>query len=68
MQKENIIINSIQKIFQLTEYVALPTRKRLISIDVNFDCGLIKDATIRIPTDEPMIEEEIKDKIIEVLE
>jgi len=68
VDKDKIIINSIEKVFQITEYVALPAKKRLIAIDVNFDYTLIKEANIRIPTDKTLSEEEIKDKIIEVLQ
>lgn len=68
MKKENITINSIEKVFQTVEYVALPSEKRLIAIQVKFDYKLIKDAGFRVPTNEPITEEEIKDKIIEVLQ
>ena len=68
MQKENIIINSIEKNFDEYRFVSGPGLKTLTSINVNFDLKSIHGANINIPTRENLSEEEIKDKIIEVLQ
>lgn len=67
MNKDNIIINSIEKNFDIFKFVSGPDLKTLTSINVNFDLKSIHNANINIPTRENLSEEEIKDKIIEVL-
>ena len=68
MQKENIIINSIDKNFDIYTFISGPPLKTLTSINVNFDFKSIHNANINIQTRETLSEEEIKDKIIEVLQ
>lgn len=68
MQKENIIINSIAKNFTIRPFVEEMPKKELTSITIDFDYRTIRDAVLRIETDTPLTEEEIKDKIIEVLQ
>ena len=67
MNKKDITINSIEKNFDIFTFVSGPYLKTLTSIAVNFDFKSIHNANINIPTKETLSEEEIKDKIIEVI-
>ena len=67
MKRESIIINSIDKDYQRIPYVGEYGARRLKSLEVEFEYKNIS-STIKISTNEPLSEEEIKDKIIEVLE
>jgi hypothetical protein len=68
LNKEDITINSIEKNFDIFTFVSEPPLKTLISININFDFKSIHNANINIPTKETLSEEQIKDKIIEVLQ
>lgn len=68
MQKEDIIINSIEKEFGEKRYTGQSERiKTLVGLMVNFDYKSIAAAKIYIKTGQSLSEEEIKDKIIEVI-
>ena len=67
MNKENIIINSIDKKYQTIPYVGVYGARRIKSIEVEFNYKTVR-STIEISTNQPLSEEEIKDKIIEVMQ
>jgi hypothetical protein len=67
LNKDFIIINSINKNFEVITFVAQEPEKRLMSITVNFDYKAIKYAKITMDTSRALSEEEIKDKIVEVI-
>ena len=67
MKKGNILINSIDKNYQTIPYVGEYGVRRLKSLEVEFEYKNIR-STIKISTNEPLSEEQIKDKIIEVLQ
>lgn len=68
MQKDKIFINSIAKNYTIRSFIGEYPTKELTSITISFDYRTIRDAVLRIKTNEALSEEEIKDKIIEVLE
>lgn len=68
MNKNAIIINSIEKNFEICQYTGEEPKRILKSITVNFDIyDIITDAKIGLYTKVPLSEEEIKDKIVEVI-
>lgn len=67
MNKDSIRINTIEKDFIKKTYVAKETQEILVGVKVNFNYKSISDAKLYISTDRPLTEEEIKDKIIEVI-
>lgn len=67
MNRDAIIINSIEKNFSVIQIVGKQPVKTITAIVANFDYKTIRNAEITIDSNKTLSEEEIKDKIIEVI-
>jgi len=67
MQKELIFITNIEKVLEEKQYYGYDASRKMVAIVVRFYYKAI-EASATINTTETMTEEEIKDKIIEVLQ
>jgi len=67
MQKDKIFISKIEKEYTIARGLEKVVNK-ITGLCITFDYSIIVNAMIKIKTNKPMTEEEIKDKIIEVLQ